>query len=153
MCPSSTVILTPSTAQTLPSSHTTLTLPSLMVTITPGSCPLLLASSTTRSGSHESQWSHFSKSGPCALGRYHRSGIRPPFSSISLLSQSGSIFFSSVHSSTGPRWFRRTMTHSPSLSPQFRMNSSATTTARRSPHLIALAVYPTPPSSVLARPV
>jgi len=54
MCSSSTVILTPSTAQTLPSSHTTLTLPSPMVTIKPGSCPLLLASSTTRSESCES---------------------------------------------------------------------------------------------------
>ncbi|MFP3401917.1 MAG: hypothetical protein RXP91_06665 [Nitrososphaeria archaeon] len=58
----------PSTAQTLPSSHTTLTLPSLIVTITPGSCPLLLASSRTRSGSHENHWSHFSKSPLSTLG-------------------------------------------------------------------------------------
>jgi hypothetical protein len=144
MRPSSTVILTPSSAQTLPSSHTTLTLPSLMVTITPGSCSLLLASSRTRSGSHESHWSHFSRpsrSRLCTLGRYHRSGIRPPFSSISLLSHSGSLFFSSVMViSAGPMYCRWTVTHSPSFSPQFRMNSSATTTTRRSPHLIALAV-------------
>lgn len=103
MCLSSTVILTPSTAQTLPSSHTTLTLPSPMVTIKPGSCPLLLASSTTRSESCESHWSHSSKLGPCTLGRYHRSGIRSPFSSISLLSQAGTIFFSSIIlTSSGP---------------------------------------------------